>query len=59
MPNEPSNPTPVQSVVALSANTKPTKIMTMRAVPAHERKRVGTVVSATVGSCVFYATRKP
>jgi hypothetical protein len=52
-----------KTTVAPSANvpspiSKHTKTTTMTAVPLPEGKSGGTVVSATVDSCVFYATRK-
>jgi hypothetical protein len=59
MRSELSNETPVQSAADPSVSTKPTKTTTISAVPVPERGKVTTVVSATVDSCVFYATRKP
>lgn len=56
MENELSKKTPAPSAAVRSASTKPTKTTTITAVPA---AKSGTVVSATVDSCVFFATRKP
>ena len=59
MQSEQNKRTPAPSAVDPSASIKPTKTTTISAVPVPGKKKDGTVVSATVDSCVFYATRKP
>lgn len=59
MQSELTKRTPAPSAADPSASIKPTKTTTISAVPAPGKKKVGTVVSATVDSCVFYATKKP